>query len=225
MRLSIFSRLFAGYAAVILLFGGISAYSVVTLHRLNHEVDLLFNQDERVVDLKDKLVDSLLSQMASARKFVVTGDVSFIEQMADDQKDFKARMDEVSSIVGRRENRELLSIIQMRYGRYSDLVNEEIELIRTNRPYDRNAHRQKTDMAADETIQGLKVLENVYRQDIRERMAGIRDMAVSAGRLSITLFAAALLLVVLGSLMSTRGITRPLEALMEKTREISRGVF
>jgi len=73
MRLNIFSRLFLGYIAIILVLGAINAYSVFTLHRLNVEVTLIFNRDQRVVDLKQKLVDSLLSQVGSAKKFVITG--------------------------------------------------------------------------------------------------------------------------------------------------------
>jgi len=46
MRLNIFSRLFLGYIAIILVLGAINAYSVFTLHRLNVEVTLIFNRDQ-----------------------------------------------------------------------------------------------------------------------------------------------------------------------------------
>lgn len=65
MKLSIFSRLFLGYITIILILGAISAYTVLRLRQVNAEVGIIFNVDQRVVDLKQKLVDSLLSHVGS----------------------------------------------------------------------------------------------------------------------------------------------------------------
>ena len=225
MRFSIFSRLFAGYIAVILIFGGITAYSVYALHQLNGEVNILFNRDERVIEAKDKLVDSLLSQVRSARKFVITGDVALLEQMISGQKDFDKYIEQVSSIVGAGENRDPLARIQSHYAEYTSLVNKEIEFVRIGQPYDKLDYRHKEGQAVERVMQDLKKLETYYRQDIQRRLTGIRQTTGVAQRMSFTLFSAALLLVIIGVFMNTRGITKPLKVLMYKTKEISRGVF
>jgi len=225
MRLSIFSRIFAGYIAVILIFGGITAYSVHALHQLNGEVNILFNRDERIIEFKDKLVDSLLSQVRSARKFVITGDVALLEQVTTGQRDFERYMDRVSSIADAGEDRELLARIESRYAEYTSLVNKEIELVRTKRSYDKKSYREREDQAVERVMGDLKRLEIYYRQDVQQRLTGIRETTGAAQRMSFTLFSAALLLVIIGVFMNTRGITKPLRILVDKTKEISRGVF
>jgi len=225
MRLSIFSRLFAGYIAVILIFGGITAYSVNALHRLNGEVEILFNRDERVIELKDKLVDSLFSQVRSARKFVITGDVALLEEVIAGQKDFDRYMERVSSIVDAGEDKELLARIEARYAEYTSLVNKELELVRTGSSYDKAGYRHKEGQAVERVMEDLKKLEIYYRQDVQRRLAGISETTGAAQRMSFTLFSAALLLVIIGVFMNTHGITKPLRVLMDKTKEISRGVF
>lgn len=225
MRLNIFSRLFLGYIAIILVLGAINAYSVFTLHRLNVEVTLIFNRDQRVVDLKQKLVDSLLSQVGSAKKFVITGDPIFLDQTISGQKEFEKHLAQVSSIAGLNERKDLLDGVVSSYGEYTSLVNEEIELVRTKEPYSKSEYGGRTDKAVEQVLERLKTLENSYLQDIQDRMNRIRETAAQAQRMSVMLFVAAILLVILGSFISTRGITKPLKVLMEKTKEISRGVF
>lgn len=225
MRLNIFSRLFLGYVAIILVLGGINAYTVFTLHKLNGEVGVIFNVNQRVVNLKQKLVDSLLSQVGSEKKFVITGDPIFLEQMISGQKEFESNLAQVSSIADVQEKNDLLAGAESNYREYMSLVDEEIELVRTRQPYPKDEYGRKKEKAVAQVLEGLKTLENSYVQDIHVRMNGIRQTAGSAQRLSVLMFAAAVLLVVLGSLASTRGITKPLKILREKTKEISRGVF
>jgi len=225
MRLNIFSRLVLGYVSIILIMGAINAYTVYTLHKLNAEVGVIFNINQRVVDLKQKLVDSLLSQVGSEKKFVITGDPIFLEQMISGQKEFESNLAQVSSIAEVQEKKDVLIRAESSYREYMSLVDEEIELVRTKQPYPKDEHGLQKERAVGQVLEGLKTLENSYVQDIHARMNGIRQTAGSAQRVSILMFAIAVLLVVLGSFASTRGIINPLRTLREKTKEISRGVF
>jgi two-component system sensor histidine kinase GlrK len=225
MRLSIFSRLFLGYITIILILGAISAYTVLRLRQVNVEAGIIFKVDQRVVDLKQKLVDSLLSHVGSEKKHVITGDPIFLEQMVSGQKTFEGYLSQVSLIAGASSSGDILARVGSEYARYLSLVNEEIELSKTNRPYSRSEYGHRKEEAVGQVLEALKELENSYLNDIQERMNRIQETAGSAERLSVLMFAAAVLIVILGSLVSTRGITKPLKVLMAKTREISRGVF
>lgn len=225
MKLSIFSRLFLGYITIILILGAISAYTVLRLRQVNAEVGIIFNVDQRVVDLKQKLVDSLLSHVGSEKKHVITGDPTFLTQMASGQKAFEGYLSRISEIAGVSSNRDILARVGSGYTRYLSLVNEEIELSKADRPYSRSEYGQRKEEAVAQVLEALKALESFYLNDIQERMNRIQETAGSAERLSILMFAGAVLVVILGSLISTRGITKPLKILMAKTREISRGVF
>jgi two-component system sensor histidine kinase GlrK len=195
------------------------------LRQVNVEVGIIFNVDQRVVNLKQKLVDSLLSHVGSEKKHVITGDPIFVEQMVSGQKAFEGYLSQVSQIVGTSPNAVALARVRSEYGQYISLVNEEIELVRANRPYNRSEYGQRKEEAVGRALDALKALESSYTTDIYERMNRIQEITGSAQRLSILMFAAAVLIVILGSLVSTRSITKPLKVLMAKTREISRGVF
>ncbi len=99
MRLNIFSRLFFSYFAIIIFFGAISAYSVWALHRLNAEVSIIFQQDRRILDLKERMMNSLESQALSAHKFFITGDLALLERTVAGQKDFDIYLARMSSSV------------------------------------------------------------------------------------------------------------------------------
>ncbi len=225
MRLSIFSRLFLGYITTILVLGAISAYTVLRLRQLNVEAGIIFKVDQRVVDLKQKLVDSLLSHVGSEKKRVITGDPVFVGQMVSSQKAFEEYLSEVSQIVGTSSNRDILVRVAADWAQYLSLVNEEMEVSKTSRSYRKSEYAQGKEEAVGQVLEALKVLENSYLRDIQERMNRIQETAGSAQRLSVLMFAAAVLIVILGSLVNTRSITKPLKVLMAKTREISRGVF
>lgn len=225
MRVSIFSRLFLGYVTIILILGAISAYTVLRLRQVNVEVSIIFNVDQRVVDLKQKLVDSLLSHVGSEKKHVITGDPIFLTQMISGQRVFEEHLSEVSRIVGVSSNADILARVESDWARYLSLVNEEMEGSRTSASYSRSEYGQRKEEAVGRVLEALKALEGSYLKDIHERMNRIQETTGSAQRLSILMFAAAVLIVILGSLVSTRSITKPLKVLMAKTREISRGVF
>ncbi|NLT23258.1 MAG: HAMP domain-containing protein [Syntrophorhabdus sp.] len=225
MKLSIFSRLFLGYITIILILGAISAYTVLRLRQVNAEVGIIFNVDQRAVDLKQKLVDSLLSHVGSEKKYVITGDPIFLTQMTSGQKAFEGYLSGISEIAGASSNRDILARVRSEYGRYLSLVNEEVEMSKTGLPYSRSDYGQRKEEAVGQVLEALKTLETSYLKDIQERMNRIQETAGSAERLSILMFAGAVLIVILGSLVSTRSITKPLKVLMAKTREVSRGVF
>lgn len=225
MKLSIFSRLFLGYITIILILGAISAYTVLRLRQVNAEVGIIFNVDQRAVDLKQKLVDSLLSHVGSEKKYVITGDPIFLTQMTSGQKAFEEYLSGISEIAGASSNRDILARVRSEYGRYLSLVNEEVELSTTGLPYSRSDYGQRKEEAVGQVLEALKTLETSYLKDIQERMNRIQETAGSAERLSILMFVGAVLIVILGSLVSTRSITKPLKLLMAKTREVSRGVF
>ena len=161
----------------------------------------------------------------SEKKHVITGDPIFLEQMESGQKTFEGYLSQVSQIVGASSNRDILARVGSEYARYLSLVNEEIELSKTGRRYSRSEYGHRKEEAVGQVLEALKELENSYVNDIQERMNRIQETAGSAERLSGLMFAAAVLIVILGSLISTRNITRPLKVLVAKTREISRGVF
>ncbi len=97
--------------------------------------------------------------------------------------------------------------------------------VKANRRYRRSAYDTGKEKATDGILEQLERLENYSRQDIRNRITFLEEAGASAERFAVVMSGAAILLVIATSFLITRGITRPLTALMGKTKEISSGVF
>ncbi|HBA53262.1 MAG TPA: hypothetical protein DCZ04_02060, partial [Syntrophorhabdus aromaticivorans] len=108
---------------------------------------------------------------------------------------------------------------------YQSLVREEIEQAKRNPLYIKAQYEKEKGKVIDQILEELKVLETSSRQDIYGRMNTLKDAAGSAGTLAILMLAIAFVLVIGTSFVSTRSITKPLAALMDKTKEISKGIF
>lgn len=222
MRLNIFSRLFFSYFAVIIFLGMINAYSVWALHRLNVEVNVIFQQDRNGLDLNERLANSLESQRLSMRRFIVARDVAFLRPIIDGQKKFETYLARMSSSVDTPEKKEVLARIISGYDNYRTLINTQIEGIRTGSTPD---DLKKPDRIAGDISDDLKALKGMYERDTGLRMAMLQQTAARSQKISVILFAAAATFMAIGLFLNARGITKPLHLLREKTREISRGVF
>ncbi len=222
MRLNIFARLLFSYFAIIIFFGMINAYSVWVLHRLNTEVSIIFQYDRKVLDLKDQMGSSIESQAASAREFFITRNPVLLKRIDEGQKEFDRYLARMSSAVYAPEKREILVRLISNYDDYKLAINKEIERLRTAKA---PGIPKKVDLIARDVSDDLKVLQEHYETDIDDRTNRLLHTAAMAQKISIVLFCAAVIFMILGLIINTRGITRPLNILKEKTREISRGVF
>ena len=225
MRLTIFSRLMIGYFAIFSLVILVSVYAILRLHQLNTGTRHILNIDNRILDLEEKLADSTLSQLRYEKKYVLTKDILLHGQFLSAKGDFSKFLSELLLIVDTPEKKDSLSKIRVHYQRFQSLIDKEIEYVRENRSYSKRWYEQEMEKASDGILKELKKLEVYSRHDIQQRMKMLGESSASARQLVITMSAIAIVLVIVTSFLNTRSITKPLKILMEKTKEISRGVF
>jgi two-component system, NtrC family, sensor histidine kinase GlrK len=225
MRLTIFTRLTIGLFVVLLIMGAVNLYTALRLNRLSRETTKILDVDERILDLEKKLTDSVLSQIGYEKKFIITKDNMFREEFLSAKNNFEGFLAEAISIADTQAKKDSLSLIRASSGEYQSLVEEEAELLGKKGPYPKYHYEERKGKAAEQTLEELETLEKVSQQDIHIRMGVLRDAAASARKLSVSILIIALVLAVVASFLSTRSITKPLMVLVEKTREISRGVF
>jgi len=225
MRLTIFSRLVTGYIAIFSLVILVSVYAVLRLHQVNTGTRQILNIDNRILDYEEKLADSTLSQLRYEKKYALTRDILLYEQVLSAKADFNKFLSELFLIADTPKKKDSLTKIQTHYQHFESLIEKEIEHVRGNHTYSKSWYNQEMEKASDGILKELKGLEIQSRHDIQQRMNMLQESSASARKLVITISAIAILLVIVTSLLNTRSITRPLKILMEKTKEISRGVF
>lgn len=216
MRLTIFSRLMIGYIAIFSLVILVSVYAILRLNQLNTGTRHILNIDNRILDYEEKLADSTLSQLRYEKKYVLTKDILLHDQFLSAKGDY---------FVDTPEKKDLLSKIQTHYQRFQSLIDKEIEYVRGNRSYPKRWYEQEMEKGSDGILKELKKLEVYSRHDIQQRMKMLGESSASARKLVITMSVIAIILVIVTFFLTTRSITQPLKILMEKTKEISRGVF
>ncbi|HYA93888.1 MAG TPA: ATP-binding protein [Thermodesulfobacteriota bacterium] len=225
MRLTIFSRLMIGYFAIFFLVIIVSVYAILRLHQLNMGTRHILNIDNRILDYEEKLADSTLSQLRYEKKYVLTKDILLYEQFLSAKGDFAKFLSELLLIVDTPEKKDSLSKIRAHYQRFQSLIDKEIEYVRGNHSYSKRWYEQEMEKASDGILEELKKLETYSRHDIQQRMKMLGESSASARKLVITMSAIAIVLIIVTSFLNTRSITKPLTILMEKTKEISKGVF
>lgn len=214
-----------GYFAIFFLLILVSVYAILRLHQLNTGTRHILNIDNRILDYQEKLADSVLSQLRYEKKYVLTKDILLYEQFLSAKGDYTKFLSELLLIVDTPEKKESLNKTKTHYQRFQSLIDKEIEYLRANQSYSKRWYEQEMEKASDGILEELKKLEAYSRGDIQQRMKMLGESSASARKLVITMSAIAIVLVVVTSFLITRSITRPLTILMEKTKEISKGVF
>ena len=225
MRLTIFSRLAAGYLAILFTMGAVNSYTILNLYRLNDETSSIFNTDGRLLDIKKKLSDSFLSQLESEKKYSITKDIAFYNQFRTANETFDKYYTEATSISDTPSKNESLKRVKTYYDRYQSIVREEFDSLGSNQPRPIVQREENKEKVINNLLDELKALEASYRQDMYARMDAIRNNVAYASRLAALMLVIAFFLVIGTSFLSTRSITKPLRTLVEKTKEISEGVF
>jgi two-component system sensor histidine kinase GlrK len=225
MRLTIFSRLMMGYLTIFILVMIVGIYAISKLYQLNTGTRHILRIDNRILDYKEKLADSILSQLRYEKKYIITKDIVLYNQFLSAKGDFNKFLSEVLLIADTPEKRDSLNKVKGYYEHFQSLIDKEIDPIRRNQTYSKRLHEQEMEKAADGILEELKKLEVSSRYDIQKRVKMLGESAASAQTLAISMFAIAMILAIVTSFLITRSITKPLTILMDKTKEISKGVF
>lgn len=225
MKLTILSRLMIGYFTVLSLVILVSVYAIFRLHELNRGARHVLNVDYVILDYKEKLTDSYLSQLRYEKKYTITRDITLYNQYMSAKKGFTQLLSEALLMADTPEKRNSLNKMKTLYQRFQSLIDKEIEFVRGNQNYPREWYKREMERTSDEILEELKNLDVYSRIDIQQRMKMLGESAASARVLGIVMAAIAIILVMAASFWITRSISRPLAVLMDKTKEISKGVF
>lgn len=225
MRLTIFSRLITSYLTIFILVTIVSVYAIFQLHQLNRETRQLLRVNTPLLDYVEKLTHSILSQLRYQKKYILTRDILLYDQFLSAKEEFNKFFAEALSMADTQEKKEAFSKMKTHLEQFESLAGKEIEYLRKNQPYPKPRVEREIEKSADEILDGLKRLEAYARHDLHQGMKALGESASSSRKLVIAMSAIAILVLVVASIFLTKSITRPLARLIDKTRDIPRGVF
>ena len=225
MNLSLFSRFILSYLIIFILMTAVSVYAIIQLHQLNRSTRQMLQIDTPMLDFVEKLTNSILSQLRYQKKYVLTRDMLLYDQFLSAREDFHKFFSDALSRADTQQKRESLNKIKSHLDRFQSFIDKEIEGIRKNQPFPKRMVEQEIEKSADGILEELKRLEAYARYDIHRGMKVLGESASSARRLVIIMSIVTILLLIAISILLTKSMTRPIAKLMDKTKEISKGVF
>ena len=219
MQIPIFWRLISGYALILLLSVGVSAYSIVQLGSLSGTARAALDTDNRMISAQEKLTDAFLSEVRYAGKFVITHTASLHEQFRQFKNDFMGYMKEIKSLAASPDTKARLSRVEELHQRYQALFDREVRYIKAGQPYAESRFRQEREKILESALGELERLKRQLHKNLNDKLETI-DTAARAARTGSA--AATLLLLGLGVALSvavSKSITRPLARLKRTTVE------
>lgn len=222
--MTLFSRLVAGYLAILFVVMAVSVYAIVQLHELNRITRSLLEVDRRILDYEDKLRDTLFSQIRYERKFLISQDKALYDQFFLFQSDFQRDLEEIIAIADS-SLAPLLETIREQHQAYASRLNEEADYLKAGRLYPVVQYREEKDKITEQILGKLDRVRGYGRQNSYDKLTQLAEAVADARRMAIAITTASLLFVFVVSLVITRSIARPVSLLKRKTGEIARGNF
>ncbi len=225
MRLSIFSRLMIGYLCIFALVVAMIGYAIFQLGQFDRVTRSILKGDNRIVEIQKRLTDSLLSQMRYESKYTIIRDEALYRHFLLARDEFQNSMEEILKIAEEENQKNVLGNVRTHFDAYQKLVGEEVQYIRTRVRYGQAKYKEEKEKAVDRVLEDLDTLAANSQRDMFDKIRKLGREGTDARRVAIGLAVGALLGIILISFFITRSITRPVDGLIEKTREIGRGVF
>ncbi|HXV84936.1 MAG TPA: hypothetical protein VEG60_34255 [Candidatus Binatia bacterium] len=223
MRLSIFWRLTAGYAIILILFVGISSYSIIQLGRSSSTAREALDVDSRLIGYQETLTDVFLSEVRYARKFIITRTGSLYEQFHQFRTDFLRYMGESQMLATAPDVKDRLSRVAEFHLRYQDLFDQEVRYVKAGQPYAESRFQQEKDKVLESVLGELDRLKRQLQKNLHDKLETMERVGhvarTIAGVTTLILFGLSVVL----SFVISKSITTPLSnlkrILMNETQE------
>ncbi len=227
MQLPIFPRFVASYFFIFILVLALSVFSIFQLRQFDQVTQSILGIDNQLLQYGKKLSDSLLSQMRYERKYMISREQALYQQFLRARDEFGRDVAQVSRILERSDQlqKDVLKGLEAHYQTYQKLVEEEAGHIQAKVRYHPQWYREEKEKAVDRVLDDLDALAENSQMSTFRKIRALEKAGTDASHVAIGMAAVTLLGIITISYFITRSITRPISALIEKTRDIARGVF
>lgn len=200
-------------------------YAILKLKQFESVTLSILESDNQILETEKKLSDSILAQMGFERKFLIIKDKALHDQYLLATDDFKKNLDQALIFASTASQRDILKEIKKIHENYHSLVMKEKEIFSANKPYDFKWYKQEKEKGVDQILEELKKLAVISRQNTSEKIKKLSEVETEARQITVIISIVALVGILAISFYITRSISKPISILIDKTREIAKGVF
>ena len=225
MKLTIFTRLTVGYAAILILIIFLGVYVTFKLNHIGDLIKEIAATDSKKIEIVEHLSDQIFSQVGFEIKYFISQDKDFLKQFWKIHSDFISNFEKLKALLKAKEDNKLYTSIKRSYDDYLNLFREQTKILSKNKDLVPWHYRQDRDRLIDQINRDLRSLIKKARTD-RDNRIGVSSR-ISSNVLRATMIIGVLVIVVglIISFYNTRSINRSILLLKAKTKDIAAGKF
>jgi len=224
-KLTIKQKLLLSYLSMALLTVVASAYAMIGLQRLYSVAQAITKQDYAILENSKTMMDALLIQESTEKKFLIFKDPSFIPLFEQRSHELRQRIERIRQY-HHGDLSSLLARLLTLQRQYDALFQREAILVQANQVAEATVLSDKEGkIIIDEMAASVKAISKKAEQDIANHMNAIQTQGLHALRITIALSALSLIAGFSLALLITYNIARPLRKLERATALIAEGKF
>ncbi len=220
MLSTIFSRLITGYFFIFLLLVGAGIYSISRIQALNQTITSIVERDNRLIFLKQKLSESILSQTQTVSKYRIVKDKKLYELILDYDREIKRHIAELERLIQGSGREAIADSIASKYKEYFKLITGQDKKALSEKERER-----LKEALLEELFRALKTLQDYAEGSAKEKIAKTHVAGQRAVTLTLTVTILSIMIGLFISVITTRSIVRPLSLIKGQMKRIASGSF
>ncbi len=225
MKFTIFKRLAFSYVVIMLFVTFLAGYMTFKLNQLNHLTRAIASVDSTTIGIIEHLLDTIFSQVSFEKKFLISKDQDFLRKFWEIQDYVINDMKGLENNADTSEKKELHAEARVLYDSYLILFKEETQIIEKKVEYPQSNFQDKKEDIVTKINQKLMNIIRIARADRDRMIQASSQTSYQVLKVVIITAGATIVLGVLISFFTTRGINRAIVLLQRKTDDIAKGKF
>jgi two-component system sensor histidine kinase GlrK len=181
--------------------------------------------DSTAIVIIERLLDSIISQVSFEKKYFISKDQDFSDKFWELQEYVIEDMKNLEDIADSGAKKDLAVELNGLYALYLALFQQETDIRAIGEDYSPSAHQEKRETVVFEINQQLKEMIKVARSDRDQMIRASSRTSYHVLRVVMIAGGIAVILGILISFFTTRGINRAIVLLQRKTDDIAKGKF
>ncbi len=225
LRLTIFGRILASYFIMFILVIVVSFVAVLNIYRFNKDIISVYVESSQMAHQTEGLRDMLAAAMRYEARYEGSRDQTVLTALLHRADEVRSALASLEAVARTSEEKELTAKIRVLYSRYLDLVRARIDAAEAGRGATPDRYLQEREALLSELSASVRLLSEQSSKARHEVIKELGSSQVRAANLSIVLSGASLLFGLTILYLLTRGITRSLSLIKQRTAEIASGNY
>jgi two-component system, NtrC family, sensor histidine kinase GlrK len=223
--LTLFKRLVLSYLVILMVVIALGVYSTSKLDELRQIIHSISAVDNETKSLAGSLKDSVLSQSALEKKYIVSKDKDFYSEFLSIEKHIQNNFEQIDVLADTIEIKRLIKDARKLYRHYLSAVQEEVDLIEAGREFSQKTYEKIKEELTDDIIRNLDEVIMIADTEIDLKMVMSEQISFQAAGVTVILTIGSAFMAILIAFFNALTINRPISHLIKGTREIANGKF